>query len=257
MDLSPISRATSAQQAADQLLALFRAGASKPGDQLPPERELSERLKIGRSTVREALQILATLNVVQVIPGQGTFVKEPRGGEIFRADLVGFLIRDSAILDLLEAREMIEPQTLRLACLRASDEDLDGVAAMLDQHERALDAGEPIAHYARVFHTMLADLSRSSVAAAFIHSILELLQSRRRPDRTREEDVRELEEHREILRLVRARDAQPATEYLLRHIVSSAMIDLPPDAPAHPPTARPSKKRPPATPDPRREGQKT
>lgn len=232
MNLVPITKVTSSQLAADQLLTLIRTGAWRPGDQLPPERELSDKLHVGRSTVREALQILATLNIVQIVPGQGSFVKSPRGDEIFRPDLVAFLIRDSSLLELIEAREMIETQTIRLACLRATGEDLAAVAAMLDEHERALAAGRPIAEYARVFHTMLADASKSGVAAAFIHSILNLLQSRRQPARPHAEDLRELTEHREILRLVQARDADAAAEYLVRHIVASAVSDVPADPPA-------------------------
>src|SRR5262245_37165894 len=74
MEFVKINKTTSAQQVAEQLLGMIRRGAWKPGDRLPPERELIERLDVGRSTVREALQILATLNIVQSSPGQGTFI---------------------------------------------------------------------------------------------------------------------------------------------------------------------------------------
>ncbi|WP_164738605.1 FadR/GntR family transcriptional regulator, partial [Xanthomonas vesicatoria] len=75
MDLAPIKKSTTVQQAADQMIALIRRGVWKPGDQLPSERDMVEQLKVGRSTVREALQILSTLNVVQIVPGQGSFIK--------------------------------------------------------------------------------------------------------------------------------------------------------------------------------------
>jgi GntR family transcriptional repressor for pyruvate dehydrogenase complex len=198
----------------------------QPGDQLPSERELTEKLKIGRSTVREALQILSTLNLVQVIPGQGSYIKELRSNELFRPEIISLLVKDSAILDLLATREMIEPQTVRLACLRATEDELVQIAETLDDHERALEKGEPVSEYARTFHVMLAEASHNGVAAVFIRSILDLLQERRRADMTMEMKRRELDEHREVLRLVRDRDEEAAASYLIRHIVSSAVNDV-------------------------------
>jgi GntR family transcriptional repressor for pyruvate dehydrogenase complex len=227
VELRPVSKVTAAQLAADQMLTMIRRGVWQPGDQLPPERDLAERLKLGRSTVREALQILATLHVVQTLPGQGNYIKALRGDELFRPELISLLIKDAAILDLIATREMIEPQTVRLACLRATSEELAAIERMLDEHERALERDEPIAEYARVFHVMLAETSHNGVAATFIRSILDLLQERRLTGRSMESKRRELKEHREILRFVKKRDADAAATYLVRHIVTSAVSDLP------------------------------
>ncbi len=226
MELRPVAKVTSAQLAADQMLAMIRRGVWQPGDQLPSERELTDKLKLGRSTVREALQILSTLNVVQAIPGQGSYIKALKSNELFRPDLISLLVKDSSILDLIATREMIEPQTVRLACLRASEDELAQIAQMLNEHERALEKGEPVGEYARVFHVMLAETSHNGVAAVFIRSILDLLQERRRLDMTIETKRRELHEHRELLRLVRDRDGEAAASYLIRHIVASAVSDV-------------------------------
>jgi len=229
VELKPVAKVTAAQLAADQMLTMIRRGVWQPGDQLPPERDLAERLALGRSTVREALQILATLHVVQTVAGQGNYIKALRGDELFRPELISLLIKDAAILDLIATREMIEPQTVRLACLRATPEELAAIDHMLDEHEKALERGEPIAEYARIFHVMLAETSHNGVAATFIRSILDLLQERRLTGRTTESKRRELYEHREILRLVKERDAEAAAAYLVHHIVTSAVSDLPPD----------------------------
>ena len=68
---------TTAQAVARKLLDMIRGGALKPGDQLPTEKELIERLGVGQSTIREALQILSTINVIEATAGAGTFVKAP------------------------------------------------------------------------------------------------------------------------------------------------------------------------------------
>ncbi len=97
---------------------------------------------------------------------------------------------------------------------------------LLGQHEAALASGQPTAEYAMNFHIMLAEVSRSSVAATFLRSILELLQSRRRVEESPQFKQNELREHRHILDLVRKRDGEGAADFLVRHIVDSAVIDV-------------------------------
>jgi len=225
MDLTPIRKSTNVQQAADQIISMIRRGVWKPGDQLPSERDLVEKFEVGRSTVREALQILSTLNVVQIVPGQGSFIKAVGPDDLFRPDLISLLINDAAILDLIEAREMIEPQTLRLACLRITEAELEAIERLLDHHEETLRTGGDVAHDAMMFHVKLAEASRNAVAITFIRSLLELLQERRWRDNPEALKLRELREHRELLRLVRLRDGAAAARYLGRHIVDSAVID--------------------------------
>jgi GntR family transcriptional repressor for pyruvate dehydrogenase complex len=221
--LVPIVRVTTSQAAADKILDLIRRGLFKSGDQLPSEKEFGEQLGVGRSTVREALQILATLNVVQASPGQGTFVKEPTTADMLRTDVIGFLIQNSMALELLEAREMIEPTLVRLACLRGTEADFDRIERLLREHESALRRDQSVSEYAARFHILLAEAAHNRVALIFMSSILELLMSRgRQLDAIPGYKRRELQEHRELLRLVRSRDAERAAAFLLQHIVDSA-----------------------------------
>lgn len=224
MEFVPIVKTTSAQQVAQQLLSMIRRGLLKPGDQLPTERELIESLGVGRSTVREGLQILSTLNIVQASPGHGTFIKEPKTEDILRVEQIGFLINNVVALDLLEAREMIEPQSVRLACIRATAQELDPIERLLDDHRAALDQGLPTDEHAAKFHVLLAEATRNRVFVTFMGSILDLLRARGRTGRLSDElRETELAEHREILRLVRTRDQQAAADYVTGHIVRWAV----------------------------------
>lgn len=223
MGLVPVNKTTSAQQVARQLLDMIRKGSWKIGDQLPTEKELIDQLSVGRSTIREALQILATVNVVQPTPGQGTFVKAPTPADIFRPELIGFLINNSMALELLEAREMIEPQAVRLAAIRATDEEFDSIERLLDRHEEDHLKGLPISEYGARFHVMLAEASHNRVAVTFMVSILELLRERaRRIDNMPNYRKLEVDQHRAILSVVRTRDPERAAEAMLHHIVESA-----------------------------------
>lgn len=74
MKLGPVTHNTLARSIAERLLQLISDGTIKPGDKMPSERELIDKLKVARSTVREALQALAAVNIVEIRPGIGTFV---------------------------------------------------------------------------------------------------------------------------------------------------------------------------------------
>ena len=223
IDLSPIVKTTTAQAVARRILGMIRAGVWQPGDQLPIEKELIERLGVGRSTVREALQILATINVVRATAGHGTYVQSPTAAGLFRPDLVAFLIDNTVALELLEAREMIEPPTARLAALRGTDADFTRIDALLHAHEAARAAGRPVSDFAARFHVMVAEASHNAVSVALMTSILDMLMQRgRRVDHIRDWQRREIAEHRAILDVLLTRDGDRAAEVMLRHIVESA-----------------------------------
>lgn len=223
MPLRPVVRKTSAQSVADQLFAMIREGAWKVGDRLPSEKELSETLGVGRSTVREALQNLMAVNVIESGAGLRTIIKSPTPREIFRSDLIGHLIGDRAAAELLEARAMIEPDCARLASVRASDDDLDRVEALLDRHAAALAAGEPIHEFGAAFHVEVARCARNRVVESFMTSILDVLTERsRRADAIAGARAREVEDHRRLLAVLRARDPDAAREAMLQHILDWA-----------------------------------
>ena len=223
MQLKPVERVSTSKSVANQFLEMIREGSLRPGDQIPPERELMERLAVGRSSVREALQILATLNVIHVTPGSGAVVKELQPSDVFRADLIGVLIGKSMAAELLEAREMLEPSSARLACLRGTQADFSTLEELLMKHERALAEGEPINEYAAEFHLLVARAARNRVVISFMESILEFLKYRgRKVSRIPNFARQKLEEHREIFEILKRRDEDLAYELMRQHIIKAS-----------------------------------
>ncbi len=75
-EIQPVARSTLVRSVVNKLIALIvRSDAYKPGDRLPSERDLANRLQVGRSTIREALQSIAMMDLIDIQPGRGTFVK--------------------------------------------------------------------------------------------------------------------------------------------------------------------------------------
>src|SRR3954469_15709204 len=90
----------------------------KSGDKLPSERELSERLNVGRSSVREALRALELLGLIETRRGEGTFIRDFRGNQLVQL-LSTFILQDEkAKRDVLETKNLIEMDCLRLALQR-------------------------------------------------------------------------------------------------------------------------------------------
>ena len=221
--LKPITRRTNTRTAVDEMFRLIRDGVWKVGDRLPPEKELAEKLGVGRSTVREALQNLVAINVIESSAGLRTVIKSPTPDEIFRTDVVAFLIGDRAAAELLEARAMIEPECARLAAIRASDDDLARVEQVLQRHQAALDAGTPVHEHGAAFHMEVVRCAQNRVAESFMHSILDLLTERGRlANSSAEVRARELADHLRLLAVLRERDPEEARDAMLAHILTWA-----------------------------------
>ena len=96
----------------------------KSGDKLPSERELSERLNVGRSSVREALRALELLGLIETRRGEGTFIRDFRGHQLVQL-LSTFILQDNkAKRDVLETKNLIEMDCLRLALKRIENNSI-------------------------------------------------------------------------------------------------------------------------------------
>lgn len=101
-----------------QLREMITADSLKSGDKIPSERELSERLNVGRSSVREALRALELLGLIETRRGEGTFIRDFRGHQLVQL-LSTFILQDEkAKRDVFETKNLIEMDCLRLALQR-------------------------------------------------------------------------------------------------------------------------------------------
>src|SRR3974390_2965935 len=90
------------------LLDWIRQGKYPPGSQLPSVQELVDRLEVSRTVVREALQALVGMNFVQIRPGLGCFVRAVPPDLIVNADIMAALIDLSTLIEVAQARKVIE-----------------------------------------------------------------------------------------------------------------------------------------------------
>ncbi len=133
--LEPIRAVRLKEQAVRQIRRLIDDGALRPGDRLPGERQLSTRLGISRGTVREALQLLEAIGLLEIRQGEGTFVRASEAdAERLRLEWRAWVLRHrERVREMLEVREGLEALAAELAAVRQSTTGLAQMAGALDQ----------------------------------------------------------------------------------------------------------------------------
>jgi GntR family transcriptional repressor for pyruvate dehydrogenase complex len=123
-----------ADEAINKIKEMIVSGALRPGDRLPKEADLAERLGLSRNSLREAVKALSMIRVLDVRQGDGTYVTslEPH----LLLDLLGFVVdfhTDDAVMHFLEVRRLLEPAATALAAQRMGAGDIEKLQAVLDE----------------------------------------------------------------------------------------------------------------------------
>src|SRR3954462_2632771 len=156
------------EQVADQLLAMITAGELSPGDRLPSEAELAADFGVSRTTVREALRILATRNLIHTRKGMagGHFIVEPTVGSIseFLVANYGLLAAANTVTleHLLQAREMIEGPAAAIAARNRDDGDLERIRSTLSDDIASVSEADALAKF-RNFHLYMLEATKNQL----------------------------------------------------------------------------------------------
>jgi GntR family transcriptional repressor for pyruvate dehydrogenase complex len=201
------------------LLGLIKERQLRPGDRLPPERELAAMMKVSRPSLREALRALAIMNIIDNRQGSGTYVTKLEPERLVEHLDVIFTLNDSTYIELLEARKILEAGIAELAAREITDEEIDGLEACLKKARAAVDDSEAFLEIDLDLHGRIVDASRNRILGLFMRSIGRLgIYSRRRT--AEHVDVRQktIEDHDAIVSALKARDPQGARRAMLDHL---------------------------------------
>ncbi|MBV9794395.1 MAG: FadR family transcriptional regulator [Actinobacteria bacterium] len=206
----------------EQIRLLMRQGQLKPGDRLPPERDLCERFGVSRVTVREALRMLESSGLVEIRVGArgGAFVTAPSSDRVGEglADLLTLSVISAT--DMTEIRMILETGIVPLVCERATEEDLAGLEAICAESDAALAAGDYPADLSLEFHLKVAEATHNHAIAVMVKSFCEpLLVSRQLTSgTTMDAHGPSTHAHERFTEAVRRRDAGQATEIMREHL---------------------------------------
>jgi DNA-binding FadR family transcriptional regulator len=217
VELTPAPRRKLTETVADQLLAAIRE--LPPGTKVPSERELTRELGVGRSTVREALNGLAMLGVVEIRHGQGVFVTG-ENVQISGPSAIAAALERGVTSEFIEARLIVEVEVARLAARRRTEEDLARLqAALVEQEARLRGDLEALLDVAASFNVLLAEAAHNEVLTAMIQSFVALMLER--GPRVYSLDgfgEWDLQEHRGLYEAVRDRNPDLAARRMREHI---------------------------------------
>jgi DNA-binding FadR family transcriptional regulator len=205
------------------ILAYLQEHRLQPGDRLPSERALAEKLGIGRNALREALATLATLRVVESRPNSGIYLRRVSTESSFEtlvmlADM-GTHPSPTQIVETMEVRAALELLGVRLACERAGEPDFERIAAVIARTEEVLREGGNIHEQDTAFHIALIEATHNGVLVRVLNSFYRLTAQRRRALFSNQAQGKvSAREHRKLLALIKARDVAGAQELISRHM---------------------------------------
>ncbi len=198
----------------DSLLKAMEAGTIRVGEELPPERDLSEALGISRNSLRECLAIMSFMGIVENRGNRKILVKN---ADRFRKarSLIDLSYSQDTFEDFMEFRRTNEREIARLACIRATEEDLERLRNSVERlEEDATDFEADVD-----FHVNLAYASHNTIFAAMLNYVNSLILELRMRFFEREEyHGKTAEAHRRIYEAVKARDEELAVYEMGRHL---------------------------------------
>lgn len=226
--MRPVDRLpdTLSTQTLNQMMAWLREGTFKPGSKLPSQNELVEQLGVSRTGVREALQMMAAMQLIEIRQGLGCFVKRVSPDCIINPDVLSILLEKETLLQVIETRKIIESGTAALASERGKTEDFWLMEDILTQIDRQIQRNESVAQAAAEFHFAVAKATHNEVLAKLVQSFTHLmtragalLEARLESEASFKQN--ELTSHQELYRIIRQGDPEKSRIAMLDHIAVS------------------------------------
>lgn len=206
------------QKIAEDIIALILEENLKPGDKLPNETVLCQRLNVGRSSLREAMRALASRNIVTIRQGSGTYIASSTGVADDPLGLSFINNKEKLIHDLMEIRFLLEPSIAALAAIHADDTEIKKICKLCDDVEELLKAHKDHSDKDIELHTAIALSSKNIVVPRLVpvifRSIPLLIES---TGNTLCNET--IESHREIADAIASHDAVRAHDAMYLHLV--------------------------------------
>lgn len=222
--LNQVERVRVFEHAVEQIRSAIEQGELKPGDKLPTEQELCNKLGVGRSSIREAIRVLEAEGYIEVRRGSGTFIIQSRTSQPEQLNsIVAWLEkRKESLTQILQIRERIEGLTVYLAAATADDQLIARLATLLDEQSALVEKGDDIDHFSELdcqFHLTISEASGNDIAHEIMQHIIPAFNEGNKAvifagKRTQ----KILQEHEEILSALKEGDPEKAERSMRTHI---------------------------------------
>ena len=207
----------------EEIKKLIRKKKLKEGDKLPTEKELIKKLFVSQGTLREAFRTLESMGIMESIPGKGRFISKGRRNNFVDSDDIIFSLKKSSLLDLLEAREIIEAKILELAAQRATEDDIRIIEQVLNKMKKAIEVdtirNTLFLDISISFHFAVAKATHNIVLYNMLKQPIELLREIEMKTLKKEGRIKEIqEEHQAMFQAIKSHDPKKAKKLLKKHL---------------------------------------
>ena len=221
LEFNPIVYSSIEEQISEVLIDYIKNGIIKPGDYLPPERELANKFQVSRVPVRESLKKLEAMGVVEIQHGKGAKVRGINHLPLINAiteDVHGLSLEDT-ITDLTEARLVIEVGAAKLAAVRRDSEDIIRMQKALQMMENSIANDDKGTGASLEFHMSVIKGSHNRTLYNLMAFLMEVLrQSREYTLARREGPVEAHEDHKKIYDAIFQGDSFLASQAMKKHL---------------------------------------
>lgn len=222
----PIHKRKLYQEVVDRLMARIEGGEIRPGDQLPPERELMDFYGVGRPAVREALQAMERSGIVEISHGERARVVVPTADDLIRQIGSGarhlLSMQPDTLEHLKDARVFLEAGTARMAAECATQEDVATLRQRIAEQRDALAQLDRFLDRDMAFHREIARISGNPIFPAIVEAIFRWGSDYYQPlVRAPGAEQLTLAEHERILDAIAAHDGEAAEHAMRAHLLRS------------------------------------
>ena len=223
---APNRQTPPAQSTIDALIALLASGSWSPGQQLPSQRQLAERLGVSRPTVREALVALETMKLVSIRPGRGIFLLRRTTEETAPNDCEAVWTSPpqppSRLVQMYQFRYVVEPAVAGLVAKNATAAQIEDLKHLVERMRDTLQDFDPslLARLNCAFHQQLVEAANNPFFTQSLAPSLTLMMEHQQPAPADPEAI--VAEHETLLVALMARSTVKARRAMRRHIEASA-----------------------------------
>lgn len=220
MGIKPIKKVRVGEQVFQQMKGLLISGEWRPGDKLPSETELAEQFGISRITVRQALQRLSALNLIETRLGEGSFVKTVEIDQPLDNLISIAYLGTKTQSQVLEFRTILEVASAGLAAIRAGDEDLLLLQENLS-HMKAIAAQKDDDAFSDLdleFHTAIGQITKNPLIIRTNSILRDVLEPSMKEVIQRMGYETALRYHAQIIDAIRQKDSALAEDLMRKHI---------------------------------------
>lgn len=219
MSFQKVSRYRLYQDVVSQLVEHIRAGRIQPGQRFPSERELERQMGVSRGILREAFRVLEARGIIESRPGGGRFLRQLNGQNLFDLESGFVRLERAVLLDICEARQIIEVRAAQLAAERGKVEEIEHIKRVIDEFFRTqFDQGEQMDRDLD-FHVAVARASGNLVIWELVRVLVGILREHRQQMHLpRAEWAAMCRQHYDVYEAIRAREGREAARRMAEHL---------------------------------------